>query len=235
MTERGRRALRLEEDALAVGRSSLRVEGDTIVVEVDERCAPIPRRVRGRITLRAPALAYEHYAIDRAGEHRWCPLAPSAPIEVEMDAPSLSWSGTGYFDMNWGERPLEETFEHWNWMRVDLGEGRSAIVYETTERDGEGPQLALLGEADGRVSRIPAPTRHPLPAPFWRVARTGWADAGEPQVRRTLEDTPFYTRTELATTMLGAPRTAIHESLSLRRLRQPIVKLMLPFRMPRLP
>jgi carotenoid 1,2-hydratase len=235
MTERGRRHAFQTEDGFSVRNSGLRIEGDRLVVTVDERGAPLPRRVKGRITIRLDALCGEAFSIDRAGEHTWRPIAPAAPVEVEMDAPDLSWRGTGYVDMNWGRRPLEETFSHWDWMRVDLGDGNSAILYETEELSGSGPRLALVSRPDGTIERIDPPKRHPLPGTLWRVARAGWSDGSAPQVTRTLEDTPFYVRTELSTEMAGAARTAIQESLSLRRFKSPIVKLMLPFRMPRLP
>lgn len=233
MTERGRRQAFQSPAGFSVGRSGLRLEEDRLVVTVDERCAPIPRRVRGTITIRLDALCAESFSIDRAGEHSWRPIAPAAPVEVNMPAPGISWRGTGYVDMNWGRRPLEETFAHWDWMRVDLGGGNSAIVYETEELAGSGPRLALVSRPDGSIERIEPPVRHALPGTFWRVARAGWSDGAPPRVARTLEDTPFYVRTELSTEMGGAARTAIQESLSLRRFRSPVVKLMLPFRMPR--
>ena len=49
----------------------------------------------------------------------------------------------------------------------------------------------------------------------------------------TYEDTPFYARSLLASTLGGEPVRAMHESLSLDRFRNPMVRLMLPFRIPR--
>jgi carotenoid 1,2-hydratase len=151
-----------------------------------------------------------------------------------MASPDLSWRGTGYLDMNWGRVPLEDTFVQWDWMRVDLGGGNSAILYETEEVAGSGLRLALLSRPDGSIERIKSPARHRLPGTLWRVPRAGWSDAEPPRVTRTLEDTPFYVRTELSTHMRGARRTAIQESLSLQRFKSPVVKLLLPFRMPRI-
>jgi carotenoid 1,2-hydratase len=45
----------------------------------------------------------------------------------------------------------------------------------------------------------------------------------------TLEDTPFYTRSQIHT----AAGHFMHESLDLTRFCQPWVQLLLPFRMPR--
>jgi len=235
MTERGRRHARQAADGLAIGRSGIRRDGDALLIHIDERCAPLPRALRGTVVVRPPAIAGTAYPIDHAGEHLWRPVAPSAAIEVRMEQPRLSWTGTGYFDMNWGTRALEDTFVHWDWMRVDLGERRSAIFYETAEVGGRGQRLALLTEPDGGAARIDPPRRHPLPRTFWRVPRGGWSDGAPPTVRRTLEDTPFYVRSELDAQLFGRPRTAIQESLSLRRFDNPVVHLMLRFRMPRSP
>ena len=49
----------------------------------------------------------------------------------------------------------------------------------------------------------------------------------------TLEDTPFYARSVVETTLDSAPVTMMHETLHCDRLVHPIVQNMLPFRMPR--
>jgi len=59
------------------------------------------------------------------------------------------------------------------------------------------------------------------------------ADTADVSVRKTLEDTPFYARSALTAHLHGAPAAIMHESLSLDRFRAPIVRAMLPFRMPR--
>ncbi|WMS42150.1 hypothetical protein RDV64_19080 [Acuticoccus sp. MNP-M23] len=234
MTERTRRDAEQTQTGFRVRTSAIEQLGDgRIKIVIDERGAPIPRKVRGEIILSPSAIARTAYPIDRAGEHLWRPIAPSAGVSVRMSAPDLSWEGTGYVDMNWGMKPLERTFDHWDWMRVDLGEGRSAVFYDTEELSGGGRQLALLCAPDGTAEPMPAPRRHRLPGTLWRVPRSGWSDGEGPTVRRTLEDTPFYVRTELDVDILGARRTAIQETLSLSRFRNTIVQLMLPFRMPR--
>jgi carotenoid 1,2-hydratase len=52
-------------------------------------------------------------------------------------------------------------------------------------------------------------------------------------VARTFEDTPFYSRSMIATRLLGEPAHAMHESLSLDRFRKRWVQTLLRFRMPR--
>ena len=52
-------------------------------------------------------------------------------------------------------------------------------------------------------------------------------------MKRTLEDAPFYARSQLSARLFGETVDVMHESLSLDRFRRPIVQAMLPFRMPR--
>ncbi|MEM9171031.1 MAG: carotenoid 1,2-hydratase, partial [Pseudomonadota bacterium] len=64
--------------------------------------------------------------------------------------------------------------------------------------------------------------------------RTRSAAGAAPRVVKTLEDTPFYSRSVVRSRLFGADRIGVHESLSGPRLRNPAVKMLLPFRMPRL-
>ena len=53
------------------------------------------------------------------------------------------------------------------------------------------------------------------------------------QLVETLEDTPFYARSRIETQLYGERGNIFHESLELDRFASPVVKAMLPFRMPR--
>jgi len=65
------------------------------------------------------------------------------------------------------------------------------------------------------------------------LPRTTRTDGGDARVVRTLEDTPFYARSELQTSLGGRRMVALHESLSLERFKSPMVQAMLPFRIRR--
>jgi carotenoid 1,2-hydratase len=87
---------------------------------------------------------------------------------------------------------------------------------------------------NGELSRFAPPPRQKISRTGWRVGRATRSDVGtSPRVIATLEDTPFYARSLIATRLFGAQVSAVHESLSLDRLVRPVVRLMLPFRMPR--
>jgi carotenoid 1,2-hydratase len=54
-----------------------------------------------------------------------------------------------------------------------------------------------------------------------------------PVVIKTLEDTPFYVRSILRSSLEGELVTSVHETLDAQRVASLPVRLMLPWRMPR--
>jgi carotenoid 1,2-hydratase len=68
--------------------------------------------------------------------------------------------------------------------------------------------------------------------PVWRVGRSVRSDEGLMAVK-TLEDTPFYARSQLRRESGGHAELAMHESLDLDRFSRRWVRTLLPFRMPR--
>ena len=231
MTERGRSALYRDRTQLRIGPSLVRWDGDCLVIDIEEVTAPLPSRLRGQVRVHPGALTGRVFTLDGAGRHRWSPIAPVSRVEVAMTSPGLSWSGPGYLDSNWGERPLEADFVHWDWCRAPMPDG-AAILYNATRREGGEQSLALRVGKNGEVSDFTPPPRVELPATFWRVPRNTRADAAV-TVRQTLEDAPFYSRSVIDTHLLGQRVTAMHESLSMDRFTAPWVQAMLPFRIPR--
>ena len=235
MTERRSKAVTQEAAALTIGPSALHWSADgTLTIDIDEIGTPLPQRVRGRIRVTPLFVNERAFTLDSNGRHQWRPIAPSARVEVELSRPDLSWSGHAYFDRNWGTEPLEDAFAYWDWSRASMGE-ESAILYHV-DRRSDGPlSLALRFAADGTLSEFESPPNHRLPrTPIWQVARSSQADAGHPpRIVKTLEDTPFYSRSVIASHLLDRPVTAVHESLSLDRFRSRWVQHLLPYRMPR--
>ncbi|WP_310354851.1 carotenoid 1,2-hydratase [Methylobacterium sp. BE186] len=233
MTERGHASLSRDADHIRIGPSAMEWDGTCLTIRIDEVGAPIPRRVRGTVRLHPPGFTAGPFTLDAAGEHRWWPMAPSCPVEVSLDAPGLAWRGTAYFDTNHGDTALEEAFASWTWCRADMPDG-AAILYDVRRRDGSGQNLSLRFDRTGARRDIRPPLAAPLPPTgLWRIPRETRSDDGHARVLTTFEDTPFYARSLLASTLGGEPVQAVHESLCLARFRNPIVRLMLPFRMPR--
>ncbi|MFN3958859.1 MAG: hypothetical protein ACK4NP_02985 [Parvularculaceae bacterium] len=232
MTERSRARIDLAPDRFTIGRSALEWRKDELTIDIDEHGAPLPRPLRGRVTVRPAALTGRIFLIDAQGRHRWRPLAPRSHVTVAFDDPAVSWSGEGYFDANDGEEPLEDAFHSWNWARLSAEGSPPLILYDTAPRRGDPRRLALEVSADGGlIERRSPPLVRAAPTPVFRMERLLGGNGA--RLSATLEDAPFYSRS-LMETMVDARRyRGFHESFSGDRLRSPIVKAMLPFRMPR--
>ncbi len=234
MTERTGDQFSGGPDGIAVGPSSMRWQGDALVVDIDEVCNPWPRRIRGRIVLHPEGMQANAYALHGSGRHRWWPAAPLARAEVAFEDPKLTFEGSAYLDTNVGDEPLESGFLCWDWTRTETptpGAETPALTYHTVQRDGHESTLALAMNAEGDLVRAEPPIAQRLPRSGWQVTRHARNDLPITSVR-TLEDTPFSARSLIrAGDAPGA--TLMHESLSLTRFESPWVQFLLPFRMPR--
>lgn len=235
MTERGRGSLEQSKHHLTIGPSHLSWEGGKLVIEISETGAPLPKPVCGRIVLTPTGLTEDVYQLDLNGQHFWCPIAPSARVDVTFQKPNMTWSGNAYLDANWGAEPLEDGFEHWDWSRAALSDG-AGIFYDAVTKGGENRRLALRFDKAGNTEMVGCPKRVSLSSgPIWRVPRTTpVAINGQARTLSMLEDTPFYTRSRIETRFDGEQVTAIHESLNLDRFSKNWVRCLLPFRMPRM-
>ncbi len=233
MTDRGRPALRQSKDVFEVGPSSIRWEGDRLVIDVNEVSSPpLISRVRGRITLHPEALFGQTVALTPDGRHRWQPFAPIARIEVDL-APGHCWQGHGYFDANFGEAALEDDFDYWTWGRFPHQRG-ARCFYDATLRDGKQQSTALEFHSDGHMAEIAPPPKAPMRRSLWAVRRETRADAGfTPRQELAMLDAPFYARAAVRTRIDGQESVGVHEALDLRRFAQPLLKPMLAVRVPR--
>ncbi|MFT3773509.1 MAG: carotenoid 1,2-hydratase [Minicystis sp.] len=231
LTERGPRSLTRSADTLVMGPSNVRWEGGSLVIDLDERTAPIPRRLAGTIRLHPEAIDGDTVLLDAAGRHRWCPIAPAARAEVELRYPSLRFSGHAYMDANGGDEPIEDGFRHWTWSRAAAHRG-AVITYDVERKDGSRLLVTKAFDQGGhRRSDFPVTTIEATPT-MWRMKRVVHADPGAaPRIERTLEDTPFYARSLVRTRFFGEPAVGTHEALSLDRFRTRWVQFMLPYRM----
>lgn len=236
MTERGEHAVKPEADQFAIGPSSVRWAGDCLIIDIEELdkriMNPFRRRVAGQIKVWPEMLNTEAFALDPSGKHLWHCLAPRARISVEMKAPELSWQGSAYLDSNRGSESLEEGFRVWHWSRAHLGK-HVAVFYEGQRRDGSTFASALRFDSAGVPHEADLPPTAPLPNTLWQMERVTRADRGLARVRRTWEDSPFYTRSTLHARLYGEPVVAMQETLSLDRFCSPIVQQLIPHRMPR--
>jgi carotenoid 1,2-hydratase len=230
MTECGQSSVSRDASAFTVGPSSMRWDKDALEIQIDERCSPLPFRLRGQITLRPTAMHATPTMLSERGQHFWQAVAPEARVDVCLESPRINWSGLAYHDMNWGDEPLERGFREWTWARAKTQTG-TRVVYDATLRNGDRTTFGI--EFSGGAQRgCTVPNLHQLPKAFWRMQRPVRSEK-PPRLISTLEDAPFYTRNHVALELDGAPCEAIHESLSLDRFAHPVTQRMLPFKMPR--
>jgi carotenoid 1,2-hydratase len=231
MTERRAGAVTASKNTLQLGPSRVRYEDGALIYDIEEHGAPLPRPVRGRVVIRPEIEQSDTFTLDRDGRHVWRPVWPRARVEAQFDSPDLKFEGDGYVDMNAGSEPLERAFSSWNWSRAPLEAG-AAILYDSIWPDGAERSLALRINTAGKAESFEAPPVRSLPNVGWGVARETRSDS-EARVVRTLEDTPFYSRSLVETDVLGGRHLFMHESLDLKRFSSSWVKCLLPFRMPR--
>lgn len=235
MTERKSKSSPREENIFQIGPSRVSSKAQTLRFDIHERGMPIPRALKGEVIVKFPYLNSTEYQLDHNREHFWRPMCTHLHVEVRFKTPRLSWKGTGYLDMNHGSHPIEKGFDYWDWSRVPTADGKTYIRYVTDPASGPQRLLNLSLDQYGKLSPGKDTDHVHLPrTSLWQIERrTGLFLGQKPQLFQTMEDTPFYSRSlisyEGVTSGLGT-----HESLSGKRLRSPIVKAMLPFRMPRL-
>jgi carotenoid 1,2-hydratase len=232
MTERGSSHISRNAERFQVGPSSMQWHSNgSLTIDINERCVPVPFRLRGRVHL-SPGIFYDApVMLDEAGKHYWQAVAPQARVSVELDHPELTWSGKAYHDTNWGDEPLEKGFKNWTWARANTKHG-TQVLYDIERRDGSGFAFGRkFFEGDAIVRDVPQ-SHHPKRG-LWGMTREVHSET-PPRLIATLEDAPFYTRNHFEMTLDGERCEAFHESLSLDRFVHPVVQLMLPFRMPRL-
>jgi carotenoid 1,2-hydratase len=230
-TERDGGALERSDSRLVIGPNQVGWEKDALMVRFDERTAPVGSPLVGEVRLHPVRCFDAPVTLDEAGRHHWWSVAPKARAEVKLSAPALRFSGSAYHDSNWGDEPLEDGFSYWNWSRAELAEG-TAVLYDAVRREGGAQPLGFLYRDDGTVASLEAPASVRLANTLFRVPRATRTDqSGGAKVVRTLEDTPFYNRSELQTRLSGQSVRAVHEAVDLDRFRRRWVQFMLPYRM----
>lgn len=234
MTERSSHSVQREAKQFTVGPSQLHWNGRWLEIDIHEVGMPLPFPLRGRVRVHPSALSTFSTRLDGPGRHRWGPIAPCARIEVEMSHPSLRWQGNAYLDSNEGDEPIDGPFREWDWSRATLSDGSTAVIYDVQPVSGPERLLGLRFGPDGSTETFAPPPRQQLPATGWRIARRQRSEGLTPvrEIER-LEDTPFYSRSVLASRLFGEDVISMHETLNVPRLVSPVVQWMLPFRMPR--
>ena len=197
-----RESARTETD-LTIGASTMRWDGDRLVVDLDERTVPFGTRLRGRVVIHPEARSGLELPIEERGEHLWWPVAPLARIEVDLPSPGVRFSGHGYHDANAGQVPVESSFVDWSWSRARTEEGGAAHLRSVVHQRRRAQRSRFASRPSGRVERLEGLVTAPLARTGWGLTRTTRVDPGHGgRVVRSLEDGPFYSRA-LVETRLG--------------------------------
>ena len=232
MTERSGRHCQRGEDFFTIGPSHVHWDGQALHVDIAEITVPVPRKISGRVTFYPDQLFNFGANLDPLHKHTWGPLAPSGRVEVRLDHPEQSWQGHAYLDSNEGAEPIDVPFQEWDWSRSRLSNGDTAVLYDVQLKGGASHVLALRFGRQGGVSVFDAPPVQALSRTAWGLPRRMRSD-GPVTVCQQLEDTPFYQRAILRSSLQGESVESFHETLNVPRLTSGIVQAMLPWRMPR--
>ena len=236
MTERGRAHTQRSRNTFTVGPSRVQWDGASLVIDIDEVNVPIPRRVRGRVTVTPHGLSRFVTGLDADARHRWGPIGPCSRVRVDMHQPEAAWEGHAYLDSNEGDEPVDRAFNTWDWSRTVMANGDTAVIYDVRLRNGSDRVIAQRFAQDGTPTALTVPPRHAVGRSAWAIPRSMHSDAAvTPVVQSTLEDTPFYVRSLLRSSLAGEVVTSVHETLDAQRVASLPVRLMLPWRMPRQP
>ncbi len=234
MTERYANDVERTPDHFRIGPSSIRWDGRSLIFKIEERSAPFLRSLLGEVRVTPVNMFQREYSLAEGDRHWWQPVAPSARIEVAFDKPRVAWRGHAYMDSNRGSEPLERGFSDWYWQRA-VSNDATSVAYVTRPLHGPPVEIGLRFDTSGQVTEVPLPPEVRLSRSGWRIEQFARADSPADCRRiRWLEDTPFYSRSEISGKMNGQTVRAIHESLSLKRFSSRTVQLMLPFRAPRI-
>ena len=226
LSEYARAGVGLGGRELRIGRSRLvyTPEG-TVLMEVDERCAPLGGAMRARLVLTPETPAADEVQLVRGVPHYWRALAPRARARLEVASLGLAADGRGYHDSNHGAELLGARLPGWHWARLH---GPEQTVVEYHLPGDEAPLRVTAGAAGTSLERW-------TPSDERRTGLTGWGlrvprhlSAG-PTVKaepRLLESSPFYARLEARRGGLDV----MGEVADFQRFHSPYIRWMAHFR-----
>lgn len=97
-------------------------------------------RVQADVTLHASAASWRpetgHFLFDEKKLFAWLPSVPEGRMEatVTVDGKTMTFTGTGYHDHNWGNIGMFWVMHHWYWGRAKVGEYQVISSYITAHK-----------------------------------------------------------------------------------------------------
>ena len=154
MTDRGQSALRQSPSKFQVGPSSMRWNGDHLIIDVNEiGSPPLISRVKGQIIVTPSAVTDVELPLTTDGAHIWRPFAPTSRISVDLNSKGWQWEDTGILTPILHPR-LEEDFPIGHGDGTDPG---STCFYDATRLNGSKLAAAVQFDEKGRACEIPLP------------------------------------------------------------------------------
>jgi carotenoid 1,2-hydratase len=230
-TEYGAEQLDRSDVQLQLGPNDWQWDGERLKIVVDERSPILRAKIKGHVELSAAPRFDSVIELDNGGRHHWWPIAPHSRIRVELTNPRLRFEGKAYHDSNWGSESLVDGFVGWNWSRSEL-DGGTAIIYDTVPAVGDERRFARFLGSDGQTHDLELNQAVQLGRSRWGIRRqTRFQSGKQPRLLRSLENSPFYTRSLLRWFYASRSAEGVHESMDLDRFRRPWVKFLFYLRM----
>ena len=164
------------------------------------RCGCARRRSRERA-----------FDLDAAGRHHWWPMAPVLPGRgrLERAGPALDAAAPISTPTTATSR-WRTPSRSWTWCRADLAARGGDPLRRDAPRRLPPEPVAALRRRRRRAASIARRSRPPLPPDAGSAACRARlaATTAASQVVRTFEDTPFYARSLLSSTLCGEAVTA---------------------------
>ena len=146
-------------------------------------------------------------------------MAPRCDLEVHLREPELHFTGTAYHDSNAGNEPLDDGFTGWHWARAH-DSTHTRVVYDAQLRRGASHCIAARIDSQGQVYPFAPGLPASLGRSWWGIRRQVRSSESGALVSGSLEDTPFYARSQIETSWEGRRLSAIGEHLDLDRFRR---------------
>lgn len=97
-------------------------------------------RVQADVTLKSSSDPWRpetgHFLFDEKKYFAWLPSVPEGTMEatITVDGETITCSGTGYHDHNWGNVGMFWIMHHWYWGRAKIGEYQVISSYITAHK-----------------------------------------------------------------------------------------------------
>ena len=97
-------------------------------------------RVQADVTLHGSAASWRpetgHFLFDEKKYFAWLPSVPEGRMEapVTIDGETMTFTGTGYHDHNWGNIGMFWVMHHWYWGRAKIGDYQVISSYITAHK-----------------------------------------------------------------------------------------------------